>query len=160
MGYDEHLEISTSEKLPDTNAILTDNSQNEAATHRDASDEVVTYFNDQLICRRVNSNLCVRRAELPEGMTLIQAHLFEKYPIETVSIPKSVEEIQFRAFYCCSALREAVFASGSELRMIGEESFRRSGIQCMTMPCNARTICSGAFSGCKQLRRVVLNKGL
>lgn len=93
-------------------------------------------------------------------MVRIEPDSFANYSIETIAIPKSITAIGRRAFCRCLRLRKVEFAEDSELKVVGEESFRESGLKCIAMPRSTRTICAGAFSGCKALEVVSLNEGL
>lgn len=114
---------------------------------------------------KIGADICsnlerVKHVVLGEGLVFIEPCSFANCFVETVAIPKSVKAIGRRAFYRSVALRRIEFAEDCELEVIGEESFRESGLEQVTMPLSVREICAGAFSSCRALERVRLNEGL
>ena len=64
-----------------------------------------------------------RTLVIPDGTEIIKTNQYRKANYEQVFIPKSVTEIQSRAFDECRNLREVVFEEGSKLRIIGDNAF-------------------------------------
>ena len=64
------------------------------------------------------------------------------------------------AFQKCERLRRVTFRDGSQLERIGKRCFNDSGIEEVRTPSGLKTIDSGAFRWCKNLKRAVLNEGL
>lgn len=63
--------------------------------------------------------------------SLIGAESFIYSSIYTIYIPKHVKKICKKAFISCSSLKEVKFAKDSELEIICEESFSKTGIICI-----------------------------
>lgn len=97
---------------------------------------------------------------IPAGTTVICAEQFQNKDAKKVCIPNSVMEIREGAFKGWKDLREVVFETGSQLRVIGDCAFSESGITFMEMPASLRDIGMNAFLGCADLRSVRLNDGL
>ena len=77
-----------------------------------------------------------------------------------VIVPSAVRELGAELFEGCVGLQNLTFCEGSRLEKIGSDCFRGSGLVEITTPATVRCICSGAFHGCKSLKRVELNEGL
>ena len=75
-------------------------------------------------------------------------------------IPSGVASIERSAFCMCTHLSKVVFQKNSKLAVIGNDCFRGSGLQEFCAPSGLKVIADGAFRGCKNLKLVVLNKGL
>ena len=61
--------------------------------------------------------------DIYEGVTKIPDYLFAHISKGSVTIPSSVEEIGFKAFYDCPNLERVVFAEGSHISTIGKYAF-------------------------------------
>lgn len=66
--------------------------------------------------------------------------------------------IEEATFNRCAVLRTVKFSNG--LEKIETNAFRDSGLETVTTPESLRTIGHGAFAGCRNLARVVLNSDL
>ena len=69
-----------------------------------------------------------------------------------MEIPASVKCIDTRAFYKCKNLKRVVFTDESQLETIGNECFRSSGIEEITLPSKLKEIGDGAFYRCNNLK--------
>ena len=81
--------------------------------------------------------------------------------IENMVIPKSVTEIQRKAFYKCANLREVVLEAGSRLRTIDDGVFNQcSSLAKINLSDGLRTLGCEAFSWCEKLKNIQLPDGL
>lgn len=79
----------------------------------------------------------------------------------SVTIPASVQKIDFGAFMDCWSLETVTFAEGSELTEIGESAFGGCEmLSSITLPASLKTIGESAFSGCSALTSITLPEGL
>ena len=76
-----------------------------------------------------------------------------------MEIPASVKCIDARAFYECESLTRVVLTEGSRLERIGNECFRGSGIEEVTLPGTLREIGTGVFYECDNLRMIYVEDG-
>ena len=76
-----------------------------------------------------------------------------------MEIPASVRCIDARAFYECESLTRVVLTEGSRLERIGNECFRGSGIEEMTLPGTLREIGTGVFYECDNLKTIYVEDG-
>lgn len=65
--------------------------------------------------------------------------------IESITIPKYVEEIGDSAFYGCHSLREVSFENGSRLKTIGALAFAQSGIESIKLPKSVKCVAHNVF---------------
>ena len=78
--------------------------------------------------------------------------------LETVKLPKTIEEIEDLAFSNCSNLKSINLPQG--LKHIGERAFEFSGLSVVNIPESVETIGYGAFSCCDKLTVVQLPSNL
>lgn len=78
---------------------------------------------------------------------------------ECISLPKATV-IQEAAFSGCTGLTTEAFLDASKLETIGTYAFKDcTGLTGFTVPTNVTKLCSYAFDGCKNLKRVTLAYG-
>ena len=77
--------------------------------------------------------------------------------IDHISLPKNVEMIGNRAFWC-SNIKTLVFPAN--LLEIGDSAFRGSSIESIELPSGVKRIQRGAFLNCLELKKVFLPEGL
>ena len=70
----------------------------------------------------------LREVEIPDGVQAICDNWFASSDIESVRIPASIREICAGAFCGCRKLKIVVFDENSRLEVIGDNSFRCSGL--------------------------------
>ena len=81
--------------------------------------------------------------------------------IDGISIPKSIKEIGYRAFFGCDNLTSVTFEKGSELKFIDEGAFANcASLERIAMPIKVSVIPNGAFKDCISLKEVSLQKGV
>ncbi len=68
-----------------------------------------------------------------------------------IIIPKEVEEIRQSAFTFTTSLQSISFESNSALTTIGNQAFRMSTLQSITLPEGFKELGTGVFENCKQL---------
>ena len=77
--------------------------------------------------------------------------------LEQVTIPKTVTDIQYNAFYNCVNLSTVNFEENSELSSIGNTAFTYSGLTTLKLPNSVTSIGKAAFQGCSRLATVTLS---
>ncbi len=65
--------------------------------------------------------------------------------LENVVFPKNLKNVKFGAFYGCESLKVAFFQD--ELKVIGDSSFKFSGLEILIIPENISSIGESAFHG-------------
>lgn len=96
----------------------------------------------------------------PAGLTRIGRCWFFDSPIETMTIPATVTEIEDSAFRYCLNLEEVLFEDGCSLETIGSCAFRKDGaLEEFDFPETIKTIGTQAFENCG-LTSVVLPDSL
>ena len=85
---------------------------------------------------------------------------FENEGYTRVQIPASVVELGSGAFRDWTSLRALSFAQNSALARIGPEAFARSGLREFVAPAGLCRVGPGAFFGCSDLERAILNDNL
>lgn len=83
---------------------------------------------------------------------------FERRNVSSFTVPESVKEIWFLAFYKYNNLKEIILNEG--LREIRGDAFSHTGIKDITIPSSVTKIGQYAFYGCDSLENVKLNEGL
>lgn len=82
----------------------------------------------------------------PEGLTKIGRCWFFVCPIESITIPATVTEIEDHAFRYCTDLKEVKFEEGCQLETIGEAAFRMTeSLTSFDYPETLKTIGGYAF---------------
>lgn len=101
-------------------------------------------------------------ATLPDGLISIGENAFENCSaLLAVEIPQSVETLSDNVFRDCSRLESVVFATGSTLTKIGEETFTGCmSLKSITLPDSLTDIGNSAFLGCSALVSVELPESL
>ena len=84
---------------------------------------------------------------------------FYNTAITSITIPSSVETIDWYAFMDCKKLSKVTFASGSKCESIGMMAFYNTAITSITIPSSVEEIEDGAFSNCEKLSRVTFASG-
>ncbi|MCM1295834.1 MAG: leucine-rich repeat protein [Muribaculaceae bacterium] len=75
-------------------------------------------------------------------------------PIKSITIPKSVEMINYEAFYGCEDLEEVIFEEGSRLQWVGDRAFAQcTKLKKIKLPESA-TVFASAFEGCESLEEI------
>lgn len=100
----------------------------------------------------------IREVHLPAAIRHIYDSLFEHTGLEHVSIPKSVEQINRRAFAHCSRLKTVEFDKDAELTMLYESCFERTGIREICLPGKVKNVKRNAFCNCHNLVRLECSK--
>ena len=77
-----------------------------------------------------------------------------------MTLPSTLQVLEDYTFFNCKELRRVIFRKDSGLEKIGAYCFNRSGLEKFVAPPKLRVIYGGAFAGCDDLKRVVLNEGL
>lgn len=80
--------------------------------------------------------------------------------IKKITIPKYVQEIEYKAFSDCYSLSAITFGSDRQLRKMGEEVFSDcENLRKIVIPKNVKKIEVGTFYGCKKLSSVTFESG-
>jgi hypothetical protein len=69
-------------------------------------------------------------------------------------IPKNVEILGSKCFYCCKSLSSITFESNSRLTRIESEAFYGSSLQSILIPKNVEILGSKCFSLCQSLSSI------
>ncbi len=100
----------------------------------------------------------MRELILPEGLQCIIDYACEECKqLEKIRFPQSLQEIGFHAFSECVSLKQVQLPD--KLRKIESDAFNGSGLEEIFLPLSVKSY-SGAFSGCKKLRKAVIEKGI
>ena len=78
----------------------------------------------------------------------------------SVSVPKRVKEIDYRAFAYCKDLKSVIFDDDSELTTIGVLAFEQTGLSSFIVPKRVTEIHAWAFSRCTELTSVTFATGV
>lgn len=98
--------------------------------------------------------------KLPDNLKSVKKNAFKNLKnIEELVIPAGVTEIGDSTFHGLDNLKTVTFASGSECKYIGTESFSRSGITSISIPASVDTLGFSAFRDCSALTNVRLEDG-
>ena len=96
-----------------------------------------------------------------EGKTVVSLQGFaDNDDIQSVTIPRTVTEIQYYAFKNCVNLANVTFETSSQLKNIGKYAFEASGLKNITIPNSVSEIGAQAFGNCSRLENVTLSKKL
>lgn len=108
---------------------------------------------------------CINLREIifRDGIKDIKSKAFSKTSIESITIPKTVENIGDYAFADPylednSKLKSIQFNKGT--KKIDSWSFKGAQIESIMIPSTIKSIGRGAFSNCKNLKSVTLHEGL
>ena len=101
----------------------------------------------------------IKEAIIPSSVEIISNNAFDgcRY-LEKVSIPASVSEIGFYAFYRCDELKNVEFSNKSQLKYIGKHAFFSTGLAEISIPKNVITIDDLAFANCVHLGKLTIDK--
>ncbi|MCQ4637955.1 leucine-rich repeat protein [Anaerovorax odorimutans] len=123
---------------------------------------------------------CASLSEInwPRTLNTIGDNAFWGCAMEEISLPESVDDIGWAAFYECRRLKKAVLPSGlknipgmcfsgcdlltevmigEELQTVGETAFQHcKSLKTIVLPDSVKTLSDKAFSGCSGLEKVVL----
>ncbi|MBP3502087.1 MAG: leucine-rich repeat protein [Clostridia bacterium] len=83
---------------------------------------------------------------------------FRETSIEYISLPRTCEEIDEKAFMNCSKLESVSFKEG--LKVIGNMAFESTAIREIKLPNTCEKLGYYAFLGCEKLETINLNEGL
>ena len=80
--------------------------------------------------------------------------------IQEVTIPNTVTDIEYSAFYSCMNLTKVSFEDNSKLQSIGRDAFTGSRITSIVIPDSVTDIGIGAFANCKDLKKITLSNNI
>jgi hypothetical protein len=89
----------------------------------------------------------------------LEGDVFRGTPLQSISLPRSIEIIGDSCFANCHSLTEVKFAPDCRLHTLKSLAFYSSGLECVTVPRSLRSIGSGCFMGCKALEYVKFEPG-
>ena len=72
-----------------------------------------------------------------------------------IVIPSEVTDINDGAFFSCPELRKIAFQKCSQLETIGDDCFRHTDVETITIPSRAKTIGRCAFSECERPKTIL-----
>ena len=78
----------------------------------------------------------------------------------SVSVPKRVKEIDYRAFANCKDLKSVIFDDDSDLTTIGKLAFAATGLSSVKVPKSVTGIHGQAFAHCTELAKVTFAPGV
>jgi hypothetical protein len=85
----------------------------------------------------------------------IERCAFKNSALQVITIPSSVEEIQYECFLSCKSLRELLFEAHSKLQHIGAYAFRETALKSIMIPSSVEQLDEGCFSACSLLNKIV-----
>lgn len=103
-------------------------------------------------------NAFPRKLSFPESLHYIGLYAFMNAPLEMVSLPSHVYEINDHAFYNCSQMN--ITALPSDLQRIGKSAFAYCAITEVSMPDGLVELGMDGFRGNSPLRNVNIGRGL
>jgi len=110
------------------------------------------------IIRQGTLLLCmgIRHVTVPEGVTAIGDHAFyHNHVVETIRVPRSVENVGRYAFSGCDNLRHVELSAG--VKKLGERAFFHShALEVVKLSEGLEEIGEGAFLGCHALRSLCI----
>lgn len=90
---------------------------------------------------------------LPEKLKSIGSEAFSQSGLQRIEIPEGVTDIDFKAFYMCTSLKEVVFMSDM-IKQMGTEVFRYcTSLETINLP-NLQEIPDYFFSECENLKNI------
>ena len=99
--------------------------------------------------------LSIRRIYLPDTLEKIGREAFMSCGLKPeLSLPASVVEIRERAFYNCQSLESVTLSPN--LRIIGKEAFRTTGLKKVLIPESVVHIGDKCFDNCWQLSSIIV----
>lgn len=110
----------------------------------------------------------MKAIELPGSLTTIERSAFEASGLENVVLPPSLTKIGGCAFAYCTSLRHVKVAEGLEELCGYYEAakpdrlcsiFDKSALESVELPSTLKRLGDYTFSGCKNLRNVMLPDG-
>jgi hypothetical protein len=101
----------------------------------------------EVIFSNSNPNPTVEQLFIPEGVKVVKTKRgISRFPnLRAVSLPNTLEEIGFYAFYGCTNLKSVSIPSS--VTEIGTSAFAGTGLQSITIPSSVTKIGLGAFEG-------------
>jgi len=117
-----------------------------------------------VLVKHNRSHAADRNAVIPEGVREIADDVFIEgmepgdYWMESLTLPEGLQAIGKHAFGHCEGLKELTIPKS--VTKIGVFAFGRTGITEVTVPGGVAVIEVSAFSGCKELRSVVIEEGV
>ena len=97
--------------------------------------------------------------EIPEGITVIGSHAFERSGLNSVTIPEGVTEIGEHAFSDCKSLRSVRIPDTVE--RIGKNAFAGcENLRIVQIPEMITHIERATFAGCTKLREITIPEGV
>ena len=84
--------------------------------------------------------------------------VFEESALRSITLPKTLRKIEYKAFENCQNLKNITLPEGIE--NIGEWCFYESALESIAFPSSLKTIEKGAFYQCRSLKRAKLSEGL
>lgn len=120
----------------------------------DSKDDFVI-LNGKLFAYKGSSKII----KIPDGVTAIMSGAFEKTNINKLTMPNSVTEIGYSAFYSCKQLTKVIFSKN--LLRIDMYAFRYcSRLETLNLPNNLTYLGQFSFGNCSSLKKVSIPKNV
>lgn len=123
------------------------------------------YYNDgngsNGIFKTSNNNLIYgcKTTTIPNNTKRIADFAFSRSGITEITIPESIKDIGYCAFYGCSGLTEIIIPD--KVTNIGDRAFEDcSCLENIVLPNSVKSMGSSIFSGCKNLKSINLPEGV
>ena len=105
-------------------------------------------------CPWEESKNCIQAVVLCEGVTSVGAGAFSSCePLLSVSFPRSLREIRYIAFFCCTSLNDAPLNDG--LEVLGQQAFANCALTEVTIPASVRWL-DATYQGSPRLETVTI----
>ena len=112
-----------------------------------------------LIERRTKKLVALGKGfKIPNDIKSVAPSVFFRVKLKSITMPASLEEIQFDGLYCCGKLKSVTLNEG--LKKLDNAALASTGIKSITMPSTLIEIGGCAFLDCTKLKSVTLNEGL
>lgn len=103
----------------------------------------------------------ITKVIIPEGVKKISAYAFANLTaLEEVTLPSTLEHIDYGAFYGCSSLQKISFSSDNNLKIINQNAFEGCDLQGTLELSSICVISDYAFAGNTNLEEIILSDTL
>lgn len=134
--------------------------------------EINVFYNEKVNIKKSNDDLLIGKTDIncknfdvllfasrnvektiiPSSIKIISSYSFSNSTIKSISIPKSVTQINEGAFYFCFQLQNVEIENDSNLQLIGKYAFAYSSIESLRITSKVTQIGENSFDYCENLQ--------